>query len=854
MATFPAGLNACVDAVRNAVGDISDEELQEVFSELRSRTQAIKAANEAMDLETAALRAADELSRQAEQAAIIEKRNALINVRRRAEIVNFVRESFADRPDLGVESLLVGTNLARRGARLSVAAEQKALTDRYLGGLLADLDRENLTAFLSKGGSDAEISDAMWRLGKDRDVSDLNPGSVKIAKIIQRYQELARVDANRAGASIGKLDGYITRQSHDADKLRRAGFSQWANDILPLLDETTFDGVSDRNDYLRSAYNGIVSGNHERAGQEVKASGFKGPANLAKKMSQNRVLHFRDGLAWHGYNQKYGTGNLREAVIRGLDLAGQNTATLRRLGTNPEANMEQALDAIADTMRDDPLKLRAFDNARRGALANRMKEVTGQTRIPENASFARVSSNVRAWQSMSKLGGALLSSFSDLPASASELRYQGQSYLGSMGRLMGGLLKGRGTQEQKQILSGFGVYADSMRGEIARRFSADDTMGGRMSRMMNHFFRLNGLSWWTDANKASVGLMMSHHLADASKRQWGGVDSNLKRALGLYDIGDAEWSLYRQIPMRHADGRDYLTPDGVDDIPDEALSGYLTDRGIRVSDSSLADVREQLRRKLSTYVNDRVTYAVLEPDARTRSIMNQGTQRGTVPGELLRFLGQFKSFPVTFIQKTLGRELYGRGYTPGAMDSSFRAGRDFVNALRNGNGEILGLAQLMVWTTAFGYMSMVAKDGVKGRSPRDPSDPKTWMAAMVQGGGLGIYGDFLFGEANRFGGGVLGTLAGPSIGTFSDTVTLWQELKSGDADAGSAFRLAQNNTPFMNLFYTRAALDYLFFYSVQEAMSPGSLRRTERRIQKDNAQTFLLRPSQNYADPLGIAR
>ncbi|MNG42089.1 hypothetical protein D3C84_1317310 [compost metagenome] len=59
--------------------------------------------------------------------------------------------------------------------------------------------------------------------------------------------------------------------------------------------------------------------------------------------------------------------------------------------------------------------------------------------------------------------------------------------------MVGGLTKGRGSQEQKQILSSFGVYADSMRGEIIRRFSADDSVGGKTSRMMNHFFRLNGL-------------------------------------------------------------------------------------------------------------------------------------------------------------------------------------------------------------------------------------------------------------------------------------------------------------------------------------------------------------------------
>src|SRR5690606_16301968 len=53
-----------------------------------------------------------------------------------------------------------------------------------------------------------------------------------------------------------------------------------------------------------------------------------------------------------------------------------------------------------------------------------------------------------------------------------------------------------------------------------------------------------------------------------------------------------------------------------------------------------------------------------------------------------------------------------------------------------------------------------------GRDPRkmNPLDEQGrdfWGAAMLQGGGLGIYGDFLFSDVNRFGGGLARTVAGP---------------------------------------------------------------------------------------------
>jgi hypothetical protein len=57
---------------------------------------------------------------------------------------------------------------------------------------------------------------------------------------------------------------------------------------------------------------------------------------------------------------------------------------------------------------------------------------------------------------------------------------------------------------------------------------------------------------------------------------------------------------------------------------------------------------------------------------------------------------------------------------------------------------------------------------------------------------------------------------------------------------------AINNTPFVNLFYTRPALDYLFLNALREATSPGFLKRQERRRFKDYGQTA--------SGPMGFAR
>jgi hypothetical protein len=846
---------ACIETIQAAAKaagrELNEEEMVELVGDLQARIKQLQSTDGMLGLEEAAMRAADEMGNQAKLAAVIEKRNALLNARRRLEAVGYIRSTWSDRPDLGLESFLVGTNVARAGARRSVAAEQKQLSQAYIAGFLNDMEKAELLPFLTRGDNDADIADALWRLGTGRSVDGLSKPAVDIATIMQKYQTATRTDANRAGAFIRDLPGYIVRQSHDPYKLERAGFARWRDEISGFLDERTFEGVTDRNEFLLAAYNGLVSGVHLKA-STPEPTGFKGPRNLAKKVSAERVLHFKDGLSWHQYNKAYGTGSLREAFLGGLDQAGQNTGLMRRLGTNPESNWEAILDELQRDLMDKPVELRRFQTDRRGWLKTRFAEVDGTARLAVNQQAARVASNIRALQSMAKLGGAVISAVTDLPVAASEMRYQGKGMLSSMGTLIGGMVKGRKPAEQREILSSLGVFFDNVRGDVVSKFSADDSLGGKMSGLQQKFFKLNGLTWWTDTMRSTAALMMSHHLAYNRALNWEQMNPDLRRTLELFEFDAGKWDLVRNTGAKLADGREYMTTQGIDDIADADLAGYLTSKGRTVNAAAIGELREELRGSLRSYITDRASYAVIEPDARTRAIMRRGTQPGTVAGELLRFVGQFKAFPVAILQKSFGRELYGRGYTPSAYTEG--AGRELIQALRNGNGEKLGIAQLLLWTTLFGYGAMTAKDLLKGREPRPADDAKTWVAAMLQGGALGIYGDFIFGEANRFGGGLIGSLAGPTAGAVEGLADVLYRVRDGDDAAAAAVRFGIQQTPFLNLFYARAALDYLVLYSVQEALNPGSLRRTERRIEKENGQRYLLAPSKTHLDPFGFER
>jgi hypothetical protein len=234
------------------------------------------------------------------------------------------------------------------------------------------------------------------------------------------------------------------------------------------------------------------------------------------------------------------------------------------------------------------------------------------------------------------------------------------------------------------------------------------------------------------------------------------------------------------------------------------------------------EARKDLETRLQSYYVDEIGSSVIQPGDQTRITMLRGTAPGSFKGELFRTLAQFKSFPIAYAQTFLGP----RGFT------------------RGGKVDPFGMAHLIAGSITFGYIAMTAKDFLKGKTPRDPREVSTWLAAAVQGGGAGIYGDLLFGKVNRFRGGLIDTLAGPTAGTAGELYRLYAGARDGDPKAGDGLRLLINNTPFVNLWWTRPALDYAVLYHLQEFMSPGSLRNMERRTMEENHQKYIFPPSQ----------
>jgi GNAT superfamily N-acetyltransferase len=840
-----------VDAMRSQMPDITAQEIDELLVGLRTQVKNLRgmgrksrdmlmAGDAVTALQAEAMQAADMLANNLQMAAVIERRNAALNLNARLKASAFINQFREKGLDFeGFAALLVGSERVRIGARMSIDAEYKGFRGEFVGGLLADMEKAGLNQAFISGRFDRDIYDALWRLGSDQpDMAGLSPEVVRMAEVINKYQTVARNRRNRFGAWIRDLQGYATRQTHDMFKIRAVTQAEWVSAVKDSLDLPKMIrlGLIDETDpigSLKSLYNDFASGSHMKpmaAEEDIVALG-RG-SNLAKRESVSRTLYFKDGLAAYDYHAKFGVGRLAESIIIGLDRSASSAAQLKTLGTNPMATLTRLLDEYEESLKTTPDRFDKF-RSQRGAIMNLLAQVDGSVNIPGSVQAAKINSFIRSWTSMAKLGGALISSISDLTGYAAELRYaQNKNMLSGMVDGIGALTRGRAKGEKAEILSSLGVFYESVSGAVSARFDNPELVAGKMAATMRTFFRLNGLTWWTEVLRDGTALSHSHYMAQQGSKNFGDIDPELRRLFTLYNIDEGKWDLLRMGQMKTADGRAYLTPDALNTVPQEAFENYIRSIGRTVSPASVQNLIDDLGQTMRTMFLDRAHHAVLEPNARNRAFMLRGTKPGTVPGEILRYISQFKSFSVAITQSVLGREVYGRGYDT------------FGEYLRKGQGDWLGMAYMISLYGLLGYGAMSVKDLIKGREPRNPLNPQTVIASLAQGGGLGLYGDFLFGEYSRFGKSLVSSIAGPVAGAADTIAELYTRARNGDDLAGTAFKAILDNTPFNNLFWLRPLLDYTILFNIQESMNPGFLRRMERRVERQNDQRFLFKPSE----------
>ncbi|WP_439392322.1 hypothetical protein ACRQ5Q_22255 [Bradyrhizobium sp. PMVTL-01] len=873
-----AGRKDCIDEILEIIGNrMKRSQVMDHLEDINDRAEGYE--SDGMARAEALRRATEEVLKEASIGNAIAKRNAREDALKLRDLRTFVDTAVKAKhgAELAIEARLTGTNVpmfdpkSRAGNQLSAAAIGLGAKKDWIGGVVTDLERigrdDPKFSGLDKVFYSRAIEDDIFREKWQLDMGDRgkpgmtkNEAALKIAEVLHKWDNVRVQALNSEGAWITNYSGYVTRLTHDPDLIRRAsrpfsptdprgyfykGFTQadreaWASTVLGHIDvKRTFRGQADEADkILAEMYGGFVTGDHL---DMETVSGEPLFTNVAKHVSQERTLHWKSADDWLAYNRRFGRYNPTDAWLQSVMKSADHYALMKVFGSKPKENFEEILAYAKNVAMGKPERL-AIDK-RENALKNRFAVVSGEADRPIANTWAGIVNGVMAVQRLSKLGFTPFAMLQDNATISRELSRHGLDFVERNTSLFSGYFQGVEGSAKAEVadLLHTGILG-RLRG-VTARFDISDARAGTLAKMENWFFKWTGMTAMTENKRADAERMMAYALGKNRAKEFGELGADETRMLQAFGIDEAEWKLLKTVGWNEIEGQTYLTPDVARRLSDEDVEAYAKSKasvGEQASSVMLRlaghlpqgandRIRQDLALKLWSYFSERGQFAVLEPGAREKAILFQGTQAGSPLNVALRLLLQFKQFPATMITKSWGAEIYGG---------------------RTGLGRMAGLGELIVGSTLFGIIANYLNQTAKGQdaSSQWKNQPvQALISGFLRGGAASIYGDFLLGEWSRFGMSALDTLAGPTLGQVNQVAELWTDLthmKKGAATGALATRMVRNNIPGMNMIYTRLGFDYLITYRLQEWLNPGYLERMERTMKDKQGIEFLLRPTQ----------
>jgi hypothetical protein len=709
-------------------------------------------------------------------------------------------------------------------------------------GNIKHVIKKKLDAYFDIGLHDLgpEAIRTMKTGAKDREIAIelANPGSIKdkevvaIAKIIRKVQNSAHTERRNAGITENYMENYVFRSTHDADIIGDAVKTDWVGDAYEAMavdkifpefagDEVRIKGA------LAEIYDEITAGRYNGLG------GITGE-------KKSRVLHFDDGGKFWDYNQKYGGGkSMLDNIKLSIDRTASESALVSKFGARPQEGYKTLLDSVEKSLKGEAQG--RFTNARHGGgpIGNLETLYRQFDPILNRAGTDLVAKSMewlRGWQVLTKLGSAVLSAGTDLPVAAAILRTKDggglySRYTGLIKDFVGSLPKKARIEQYKQL----GLYMEDMLGESYTRMISDFSQKG-LSNATQMFFRLTGFNWQTAASKMAGAKALSRLMASRAKKE-------TLSELDIADLADAGISLKEFDAMRGGveklkqaffDAEDGMTPEAIRRLPEESFAGLKADfdakqKNLPKDKRKTFDwegAREELAMKLTKYLSKETMDTTPTPTALETNALTGKAIPGTKSGEFLRMITQFKSFPLAMhrIAKKIAIK-------PGSESVTLK------QAWANGDINSPALFEFIAATTSMAAMILILKDLKDGKEPRK-IDGKFMARALMQGGGLGLWGDFLLQEHDKnFGYGLAQQMAGPSVATAQDALSLMGSAVKLDGEKvtkKSYHFFRKHMLPMQNNWYTKRASELLILDRLQETADPGSLDRAKRRWEREN--------------------
>lgn len=636
------------------------------------------------------------------------------------------------------------------------------------------------------------------------------------AEAIRAQQTRLRQLFNAHGGDIGEIADFGLPHSHDAMKIRAAGREAWKASVRDRLDWSRIENRAGQpfgssrapgaEAFLDTIYERVTTRGWSDRAPSMQAGGKA----LYNRRAEARVLHFRNADEWMAYNAEFGAEQVFDAMLGHLSGMARDVALMRGLGPNPRAGLEHLIQSAQEKASlagaaDPKAKLEGRTEKLAARARAMLGHMDGSANAPADHAWAAFFAGTRNVLTAAQLGSAMLSSATDLWSMRMAARAVGMHGKNVLARSVSLIAK---TTRDEAAAMGYVAETLADAGSASARYLGDVWSPEVTARLSNFVMRASFLSAWTDFNRIAFQMEFSAHLASQAGKAFGEIDPLLRGSLERNGITEADWAALTAEPdalfTAHNGGR-FLS------------SRYWLETQTRLPRAEA----EGLSIRLQAAIEREMEFAIPSVSLEGRSAIIGEAAPGTIGGELLRSTAMYKNYAVSL---TLNQYRRTKAQPTGMARAKYAA-------------------TLIGGFTLLGAVSVQLKELSKGRDPRPMDNPRFWGAAFLQGGGVGIFGDFLSAETSRAGGGLAETIAGPVAGVAGDVIRAGasnaQRLAEGkDPLIGRDIaNLARRYTPGTSLWYGRLGLDRLVWDELQRFLDPEAERQwraAERRRAKAN--------------------
>lgn len=631
--------------------------------------------------------------------------------------------------------------------------------------------------------------------------------------------EPMRRQANELGQNIRKLADWAVPQHHSQEKVARAGAFAWVDFIIGRLDRDAYvnpDGTLMDDSALRTMLGSVWQRIATDGASDIQAGKITGRGDVANRGQEARALHFKSADDYLNYQAKFGDQSILEAMIGHVNRHARDIATMQVFGPNAESAFRFLLDgAMQKEATATPGKTGAFERAQ-AKTQKYFDAASGRAGAIANPVIANIFNGWRSIQAAAMLGMSPISAITDTATLHMVSLANGLPQWNAFYRELRAYLP---FDPEKGFIERQGFGIETLAHDVSR-FGEEVIGHGIPSILANTLFKVSGMNRLDAARRRAGAAVMMDGIGQLTRKHatLAAIDPNDHALLLAKGISEKTWEIWRAAEL---DGR-LLTPDGIARIPDAKLA-HLGDP---------AKLRRDAMQELIGVVQSEVHTIVPLATAKTQADMQHflgNPQRGTLGGELIRSVLQFKSFPVSIIATQWAR----------AMSRPSAAGKALYGASFVAASTILGAMVVQL-------KAMIGRT----QNPQDMTDAKFWGRAVVQGGAFGLYGDLaISGWSTDVRQSLAELFGGPTLSNAQRAYDLAETaIHSVDSEkkvdvAGKAVGLAKANLPFGNLWYAKAALDHLIFQELQDYFSPGYARRMEQRARREYGTGYFWPPA-----------